>query len=101
MTRMDCDQLLDAASELALGILPGDERAAAVAHLEGCLSCQQQVSALATMTEQLLLLAPTAEPSAGFEQRVLAALTPTVTTPRRPRVRRRRVAVAGLAMAMA
>jgi hypothetical protein len=74
MRRMDCAQLADAAPELALGILPGDERAAALAHLDECLGCQQHVGSLAGVTDQLLLLAPKAQPAAGFEQRVLAAL---------------------------
>ena len=74
MRRMDCAQLADAAPELALGILPGDERAAALAHLDECPGCRQQVSSLAGVTDQLLLLTPTAEPPAGFEQRVLASL---------------------------
>ena len=40
MRRMDCTQLADAAPELALGILPGDERAAALAHLDECPGCR-------------------------------------------------------------
>ena len=74
MSPMDCAALADAAPELALGILPGDERAAALAHLDGCPACRQQVGSLAGVTDQLLLLAPTAQPAAGFEQRVLASL---------------------------
>ena len=42
MRRMDCAQLADAAPELALGILPGDERAAALAHLDECPGCRQR-----------------------------------------------------------
>ena len=85
MRRMDCAQLADAAPELALGILPGDERAAALAHLDACPGCRQQVSSLAGVTDQLLLLTPTAEPQAGFEQRVLASLG---TSPNRVGVHR-------------
>jgi anti-sigma factor RsiW len=108
---MDCAELADAAPELALGILPGDERAAALAHLDGCPACRQQVSSLAGVTDQLLLLAPTAQPPAGFEQRVLASLDagpaaePMDQVARqreRQRERRRRtsvVAVAALALA--
>jgi len=111
---MDCAELAEAAPELALGILPGDERAAALAHLDGCPACRQQVSSLAGVTDQLLLLAPTAQPPAGFEQRVLASLdagpgaTPVVQVDElarqrdRERPRRRRtavVAVAALALA--
>src|SRR4051812_34582047 len=101
MRPMDCAQLADAAPELALGILPGDERAAALAHLDECPGCQQHVSSLAGLTDQLLLLAPTAEPPAGFEQRVLASLgsSPTVVRPSRARQRATRGALAVLALA--
>jgi hypothetical protein len=101
MRRMDCAQLADAAPELALGILPGDERAAALAHLDECPSCQQQVSSLAGLTDQLLLLTPAAEPPAGFEQRVLASLgsRPTALRPSRARRRATRATVAALALA--
>ena len=101
MRRMDCSQLADAAPELALGILPGDERAAALAHLDACPSCQQQVSSLAGLTDQMLLLTPEAEPPAGFEQRVLASLgsSPTVLRPSRVRRRATRATVAVLALA--
>src|SRR5262245_6257027 len=101
MKRMDCAQLADAAPELALGILPGDERAAALAHLDECPSCQQQVGSLVGLADQLLLLTPTAEPSAGFEQRVLASLAIPATSARPSRTRRRatRATIAALALA--
>jgi len=100
MKRMGCEQLEESASELALGILPGDERAAALAHLDECPGCREYVSSVASLTDQLLLLAPRAEPSPGFEQRVLASLRPTepVSLDRRRRTRQR-VAVAALALA--
>ena len=101
MTHMDCAQLAEAAPELALGILPGDERAAALDHLDNCPGCQQHVSSLAGLTDQLLLLAPLAEPSAGFERRVLASLGnhPTDVRSLATKRRRARVAVAVVALA--
>lgn len=102
MTRMDCAQLAEAAPELAFGILPGDERAAALAHLDDCPGCQQHVSSLAGLTDQLLLLAPTAEPPAGFERRVLASLSnrrPADVRSIATKRRRARVSVAVLALA--
>ena len=101
MRRMDCAQLADAAPELALGILPGDERAAALAHLDECPGCRQHVSSLAGVTDQLLLLTPTAEPPAGFEQRVLSSLGPSPNRVRVPRARWRAVRVTGAALALA
>jgi hypothetical protein len=103
MKRFDCAELTEATPELILGVLPGDERAAAITHLDGCPSCQQQVSSLAGLTDQLLLLTPQAQPSAGFEQRVLASLEdkPAPVVPlargRRHRLRTTRWAMAAAA----
>jgi hypothetical protein len=103
MRTIDCGVLVDLAPELAVGNLCGDERAAAIAHLAECASCQQVVTSFTTVADRLLLLAPRAEPPAGFEQRVLAAL-PADAAPRRrlPRVRRRWAPVlAAAALALA
>ena len=94
-------KLADAAPELALGILPGDERAAALAHLDECPGCRQQVSSLAGVTDQLLLLTPTAEPQAGFEQRVLASLGTSPNRVRAPRVKWPAVRVTAAALVLA
>ena len=101
MKRMNCAQLEEAGPELALGILPGDERAAALAHLDDCPSCRQQVSSLAGLMDQLLLLTPRGEPSAGFEERAMASLGNSPTALRPSRVKRRftRATVAVLALA--
>jgi len=90
MNRLDCAELIDIAPELATGSLSGEDRAAAIAHLARCPSCQQEVDTLATVTDRLLLLAPAVEPPVGFEQRVLAALPPdlSLASCRRPRRRR-------------
>ena len=102
MRTMDCAQFADAAPELALGILPGDERAAALAHVDVCPSCQQQVRSLVGLTDQLLLLTPTAEPPAGFEQRVLESLAnPTAQVrPHRTHRRSTRATVVAVALVM-
>jgi hypothetical protein len=62
-----CTALSDALGELALGALTGRERAVVVAHLENCTSCSVEVDALSKTADQLLHLAPTAEPPVGFE----------------------------------
>jgi hypothetical protein len=96
MTKFECADLIDIAPELAAGSLCGEDRAAAIAHLARCPSCQHEVNALATVTDRLLLLTPAVEPPAGFEQRVLAALPADPSPARRPRHRRhlgQRVAV--------
>jgi hypothetical protein len=111
---MDCADLAEVAPELALEILGGAERASAIAHLEGCVTCQQLVDALAADADRLLMLAPSAEPPAGFQDRVLTSLTQVARpeAPRAPshapshariraRIRARGVAVLGLAASVA
>ena len=71
---MTCAELADVAAELALGVLTGRERAAALAHLDTCDACREDVRQLMATGEQLLELLPPVEPPAGFETRVLARL---------------------------
>jgi hypothetical protein len=68
---MSCAELRDAASELALEILDGEERAAALAHLSRCASCRHEVALLTEAVEDLLTYAPEVEPPAGFDQHVV------------------------------
>jgi hypothetical protein len=96
MKTFDCAEVIDIAPELAAGSLCGEDRAAALAHLARCPSCQHEVNALATVIDRLLLLSPAVEPPVGFEQRVLAALPADPSPARRSRPRRhvgQRVAV--------
>ena len=88
---MTCVELADVAAELALGVLTGRERAMAVAHLDNCDSCREDVRHLMTTGEQLLELLPPAEPSAGFETRVLQRLGMPVPAPAPAPARPRRV----------
>ena len=108
---MTCASLRDAASELALDMLSGEERAAALAHLETCTSCRRDVTALTDAVEQVLMLAPVAVPSVGFEQRVLTRLealaaadaatrTPNRTRGRRSATVRRVLAIAAILVAI-
>jgi hypothetical protein len=71
---MTCAHVHDMAAELALGVLIGRERAAALAHLERCKACREDVRQLMVTGGQLLDLLPPAEPPAGFETLVLARL---------------------------
>jgi anti-sigma-K factor RskA len=71
---MSCDEFAEMASELALGVLTGRERARALAHLDGCEPCREQVRELSMVGDELLALLPSAEPPAGFESRVLDRL---------------------------
>lgn len=69
-----CDRLAEVAAELALGLLDGAERAAALVHIERCGDCQAEVAALTGSAEQLLLLTPAVPPPVGFESRVLSRI---------------------------
>jgi hypothetical protein len=74
MTAMTCAQLHDIAPDLALGLVTGHERANAIEHLDTCHRCRSEVASLAETADELLLLAPEAEPAPGFEAEVLARL---------------------------
>lgn len=92
MTTMGCTEVRNAASELALDMLGGEERAAALAHLENCASCRREVAALTEAAEELLVLAPEVWPSPSFEQAVVACiggLAASETSPAGPRTRGR------------
>jgi Putative zinc-finger len=71
---MSCDEFAEMAAELALGVLTGRERAAALAHLDTCESCRELVRELTMTGEELLALLPSREPPAGFETRVLESI---------------------------
>src|SRR5262249_31889730 len=106
MNDFSCDQTSDVASELALDVLAGDERAAALAHLETCASCRHDVAQLTETAEELLLLAPEVEPSSHFESDVLArvdAMSRVASTDeiRRARTRRLRRVTAAVGVAAA
>jgi anti-sigma-K factor RskA len=100
---MGCEQVRDLAAELALGIAEGEERDAALRHLDGCSGCRRLVSELSSVGDELLQLAPAHDPPAGFESGVLAALAePPVRGRRQPLARRWRwVATAAAAVVLA
>jgi hypothetical protein len=75
---MDCAAFQEAAAELALGILTGPDRAAALKHIERCASCQAEVASLAAAADQLLDLVPARGAPDGFESRMAAAFRQSV-----------------------
>jgi hypothetical protein len=97
MTELTCQQCEELAAELALDILPCHQRAQMLAHLDRCTSCQDTVCALTNTVDRLVELLPPAQPPAGFEQRVINALTP----PPPPRTRRRWEPAAASLLALA
>jgi hypothetical protein len=94
---VNCAQARELAPELALGILGGAERAEVIEHVNGCVRCQAYVAELTEVGDALPLLAPEAEPSRGFDTRVIAA----IAAPRRANRRRWIAAVAVAAAAAA
>ena len=78
MSEMDCAVFQDAAAELALGILTGPDRAAALKHMERCASCQAEVASLAAAADRLLDLVPPRGAPDGFESRMAAAFRQSV-----------------------
>jgi hypothetical protein len=105
MTTMDCSEATTLLDELALDVLPGDRRAALLAHLEECPACRDLLDDLSETADALLLAAPVAAPPAGFEDRVLQQIqAPRVRTggrtPARSPVRFRLVAVAAAAVVL-
>src|SRR5688500_16102536 len=90
---MRCREVRELAPDLALGDLAGSDRAGVMAHLATCQECRRYVDELASSADALLILAPEAEPSEGFESRVLAAV-------REPRARSKRWVAAVAAAAL-
>ena len=87
VNEMSCAEFADAAAELALGVLTGRERARALAHLDRCEACRENVRQLAVTGEELVGLLPAIEPPAGFETRVMERLglgTPALNPPLSP-----------------
>jgi hypothetical protein len=100
-----CPRLRDIAAEAALGVLPAEERAAALAHLQHCPACLENVRELARTADELLHLIPGREPPPGFESRVLQRIGLSAPQRRRRTLHRRFAlgiagAVAAAALAM-
>lgn len=101
MSDMTCERLRELGAELALGILPAQERAQAVAHLDRCPGCREDIEQLTLVGDGLLGLLPGTEPPVGFETRVTNRLTPSGPEPRPRPSRRRRLRLAAAAAAAA
>jgi len=93
-----CERLREVGAELALGVLPARDRAAALAHLQECPACESYLGELTALGDRLVGLVPGVEPPVGFEQRVLDRLGLTATPPRR---RRRKLVITFAAVLLA
>jgi hypothetical protein len=98
MSELSCAQMAELIDELALDVLPGDLRALAFAHLEGCAGCRGRVEELSESADQLLFAYQPVEPPPGFEDRVLGRLGAERAQPRRePRRQSRLLALVAAA----
>jgi hypothetical protein len=84
------------AEELALGMVDEPERGELLTHVDRCPRCRALLDDLSAIADQVVLVAPEAEPPVGFEARAVAAMDPepVCVTPSR---RRRWVAIAAAA----
>ena len=71
---MDCSDADTMLAELALDVLPGDQRATVLAHVEQCPTCRQLLEELTETADDLLLAGAVTEPPAGFDDRVLTSI---------------------------
>lgn len=94
-----CTQVEEVGAELTLGLLSGNERGAALDHLESCARCSEVAAVNAAVIDRLLVAGPRVEPPAGFETRVLEAID--AARPVSPLRSRRRPVLVGLAAAAA
>ena len=83
LNEMGCAEFAGVAAELALGVLTGRERARALAHLDRCDACREDVRQLTVTGEELVGLLPAIEPPAGFETRVMERLGLATPAPAR------------------
>src|SRR5262249_40061210 len=83
-----CEETRELAPELALGIAVGEERADALDHIATCPQCRRHLEELSTVADEMLLLAPSMEPPAGVESRVLGEMAPASRKRRPSRLRR-------------
>lgn len=83
--RPGCARYSGDLAEMAIGILTGRERAMALAHVEGCATCQAEMEQLSLAADSLLEVVPTIEPPLGFEVRLMDRLGSPRVTPRAAR----------------
>lgn len=66
-----CAELADDLAAVATGAANGPDRARVLAHLAGCEDCRRELEELATVADEVLLVAAQHDPPAGFEGAVL------------------------------
>jgi hypothetical protein len=99
MQENGCDAHQEELPELALGVLTGRDRVRALAHVESCSRCAEELEQLSRAADAVVLVAPEVEPPIGFESRLFERMG-VADVRRRHRVTPRWVA-GGLAAAAA
>jgi hypothetical protein len=95
MESSKCDAISDDLIEFAIGTLSGRSRSLVLDHLETCAHCDAELESLASVADTMLWLAPEAEPSLGFETRLIERYRSGDV--RRQSTRRRRASVFAMA----
>jgi hypothetical protein len=80
-----CAAFDEASAELALGLLDPDVADQLLAHAAGCDRCRVELDSLVSTADRITLLAPEAEPPAGFERKAVAAMGGAATSSSRSR----------------
>jgi hypothetical protein len=93
----ECARVDAMAEELALGMVDEPERGELLTHVDGCPRCRALLDDLSATADQVLLIAPEAEPPVGFEARAVAVMDPGPVVGDMPSRRRRWVAIAAAA----
>jgi hypothetical protein len=71
----DCAAFDDRVDELAFGVVDPAERAELLAHADGCHRCRSSLAEAQAIADDLLLMAPGADPPDGFTERTVAMMT--------------------------
>ena len=83
-----CTRYTDDLAELALGVLTGRDRARALAHVDECPRCAEELEQLSRVADTVLQVAPEVEPPVGFESRLFERMGLTAASrPARRRLR--------------
>jgi putative zinc finger protein len=83
MREQGCDAHQEELPELALGVLTGRDRVRALAHVESCPRCAEELEQLSRAADAVVLVAPEVEPPMGFETRLFERMGVTDVRQRR------------------
>jgi hypothetical protein len=75
MTVIGCADVRENAAELALDVLSGADRAAALAHVSECAACRSLLTELTEAADLVPFLVAEADPPPGFRARVVQQMT--------------------------